>query len=46
MQVLNCKVFVGYGSCKMDSFEGTMPYWLVNGMFVEDYPQYFAIENG
>ncbi|XP_053482361.1 interleukin-1 receptor-like 2 [Ictalurus furcatus] len=45
-QVLNCKVFVGPGSCEMDAVESTRPYWMMNNMFTEDYPQHFVAHNG
>lgn len=45
-QVLHCKVFVGYGSCDSDTEEITTPFWLVNGSFIEEYPQHFASDYG
>lgn len=45
-QVLNCKVFVGPGSCEMDNVESTMPYWLMNNSYTDGYPQHFVTHNG
>ncbi|XP_027008231.1 interleukin-1 receptor type 1 [Tachysurus fulvidraco] len=43
-QVLNCKVFVGLGSCQKDRVE-ISPYWLLNGSFVETNPYLSFVEN-
>ncbi|XP_053352369.1 interleukin-1 receptor-like 2 [Clarias gariepinus] len=34
--VLNCKVFVGLGSCEADNVDPVQVYWLVNNEFAED----------
>lgn len=43
-QVLNCKVFVGLGSCQKDRVEIVSPYWLLNGSFVENNPYLSFVE--
>ncbi|GAA6099337.1 interleukin-1 receptor type 1 [Tachysurus ichikawai] len=44
-QVLNCKVFVGLGSCQKDRVEIVSPYWLLNGSFVENNPYLSFVEH-
>ncbi|KAF7709817.1 interleukin-1 receptor type 1 [Silurus meridionalis] len=43
--VLNCKVFVGHGSCEMDRAEFHNLYWLWNNSFMEDLPQHITTNN-
>ncbi|TSM60586.1 Interleukin-1 receptor-like 2 [Bagarius yarrelli] len=43
-QVLNCKVFIGPGSCETAHVEPISPYWLMNNNIIESKPDEISVE--